>query len=242
MSRKQPAKQQPRDRSRLTIVLCVAAVVIVALVAASQLSSRAATTSPPASSPKPSGALSGIPQNGIALGSPNAPVTLVVYADPQCPYCAEWERNALSPLIARYVRSGKLRIEYRGIAILGPDSVKALRYFQAAALQNHMWDVLTASYAAQGAENSGWITPAFYRSIAGRVSGLDVSRMFSDANSAGVTKSLSDIADEAGRDGVRGTPTFLVGPTGGTLKAVGVDALTAQALEPAIDQALAAGS
>jgi protein-disulfide isomerase len=223
------------------ITVLIAAMALAAiLIAASLAGSRGGGGSvPPPSSIPSSGWLAGIPQQGVALGRPDAPATLVVYADPQCPYCAEWERTALRPLVDRYVREGKLRIEYRGIAIVGPNSVQGLRYFAAASEQNRMWNVLTASYAAQGAENSGWITPALFRAIGAKVPGLDISRMLSDAGSSAVTQQMQATAQQAAGDGVSSTPSFLVGRTGGDLRAVSVDALTAQALEPAINQALA---
>ena len=64
--------------------------------------------------------LAGIPQDGNVLGRPDAPVTLVEYADLQCPYCAEWSRRALPPLVTDYVKAGKLRIEFRGPEGLRP--------------------------------------------------------------------------------------------------------------------------
>lgn len=240
-ARRRPAPPPPSAGAnrRLTVVLIAAGALAAILIVASMAGSRGGGSTPPPSSIASSGWLSGIPQQGIGLGRPDAPVTLVVYADPQCPYCAEWERTALRPLVDKYVRTGKMRIEYRGIPIVGPESVQGLRYFAAAAAQNRMWNVLTASYAAQGAENSGWITPALFRAIGANVPGLDVSRMLSDAGSATVTQQLQATQQQATQDGVHGTPSFLVGRTGGNLRAVSVDTLTADALEPAINQALA---
>ena len=71
--------------------------------------------------------LDGIPQDGIALGEPDAPVTLVEYADLQCPFCAEWALQTFPELVADYVRDGRLRIEFRGLTFIGPESEDALR-------------------------------------------------------------------------------------------------------------------
>src|ERR1041385_1057415 len=55
----------------------------------------------------------GIPQNGNTLGSPSAPVTMQYFGDLECPICRQFTEGALKPLIERYVRTGKLKIEYR---------------------------------------------------------------------------------------------------------------------------------
>ena len=65
----------------------------------------------------------GIPQHGNVLGSPKAPVTLVEYADLQCPYCAYWSRSTFPVLVRDYVRPGRVKLVFRGLAFLGPDSV-----------------------------------------------------------------------------------------------------------------------
>ena len=61
-------------------------------------------------------ALKGIPQSGLALGSPKAPVTIVEFADLQCPFCAEYHRNVFPSILDRYVRTGKVRLELRLLA------------------------------------------------------------------------------------------------------------------------------
>src|SRR4051812_47968324 len=63
----------------------------------------------------------GIRQSGYALGSPNAPVTVVEFADMQCPFCAEFDREVLPTVLQRYVRTGKVRVELRTMAFLGED-------------------------------------------------------------------------------------------------------------------------
>ena len=65
----------------------------------------------------------GIPQDGVALGDPDAPITLVEFADLQCPFCAEWAIEALPVYVEDYVRTGQMRIEFRPLTFIGNDSV-----------------------------------------------------------------------------------------------------------------------
>ena len=118
------------------------------------------TTSPaPITGPAAIAALfAGIPQHGDTLGNPSAPVTMVVFEDPQCPFCDEWSLDTLPTVLDQFVRTGKVKLVYRGILIIGPNSVAGLRAIVAAGRQNKLWNMNEALYANQGKENSGWIT------------------------------------------------------------------------------------
>jgi protein-disulfide isomerase len=158
--------------------------------------------------------LAGIPQDGEVLGAPDAPVTLVVFADPQCPACAAFAVNTLPELIERYVRPGDLRIQYRGVAIIGPDSATGLRAAYAAGLQDKLWNFSDLTYLNQGGENSGWLDDEFIRAAAGSIPALDVARVLEDRESAQVERTLEDAQADAQAIGLSGTPTFQVGRTG----------------------------
>lgn len=160
--------------------------------------------------------LSGIPQKGIELGSPNAKVTLIEFSDPQCPYCGDWARTRFPSLVQSYVRTGKLRIEYRGLAFVGPDSTRLLRLAQAASLQNKLWNVVELEFENQGTENSGYATDPFMRGIAQAVPGLDANKALATWNTSAVAPMINATQALAtarlGND--ISTPTFLIGLTG----------------------------
>jgi protein-disulfide isomerase len=229
-------------RLRLAAVLCAAAVLAGALVAASVIGARDEGTAPapaaaPASESEPS-LFAGIEQQGAALGSPDAPVTLVEYADLQCPYCARWALDALPTLVDDYVRAGKLRIVFHGLAFLGPDSDKALRTAVAAGRTNHFWDIVHGLYANQGAENAGWVTDDLVTAIAGGIPGLDGEALLTARWDDSVEPDLKRFAAAAKAAGINGTPSFQLGPTGGRLERVEVESLGPEGIVPAIDAAL----
>jgi protein-disulfide isomerase len=232
------------DMGRRTLVLgslAVAAVTAGALVVVFSLRSGAAA-SPPATLTgvaKVASMLRGVPQHGTTLGSPSAPVTLMEFADPQCPYCGMWERDALPAIVARYVRPGKVRIEFEGMAFLGAGSETALRTALAASGQNRFWNVLALLYENQGVENTGWVTDSLLRTIGGAVPGLDTERMLADRNSTGVDDAVARASSMVELMNVNETPSFAVGPTGGQLSLVSVPSLDAAGIEPALDAALA---
>jgi protein-disulfide isomerase len=181
--------------------------------------------------------LSGIAQHGIVLGSPRAAVTLVEFADLQCPCCGQFARDAMPTIVRDYVRTGKVRIVFQGLAFLGVDSDTALRAVLAAARQNHGWDVLDGLFQRQGGENTGWVTDALVREVAAGVRGLDLGRMQGDA--AGVDAAIAAARRSAEQAHVESTPSFLVGRTGRPLRRLAMAELSADAVRPALDELLA---
>jgi len=222
-----------RRFTRLGAVLGAAAVVVVILVAVSSSGGGStASTSSSASSSAVAGTqasrslLNGIPQKGLTLGNANAPVRVLEFADLQCPFCRDYSLGVMPGLVQKYVRTGKVRMEFHALAFIGPDSVRAARVAEAAGQQNKLWNVADLAYHNQGAENSGWATDGKLRSIAAAVPGLDVKQVFAARNSAAVTAQLKAASDLATRSGVNETPTFLVG-RGSSLKAVDAAGLPA---------------
>jgi protein-disulfide isomerase len=237
-----PLRRKAERRSPRTIAVAFggAALVALALIAASLAGGRSAEAEPaarPSGATEPTVLFRDVPQDGLALGRADAPVTLVEYADLQCPYCAAWARDVLPAIVDDYVRAGKVRLVFRGLAFLGPDSVKALRAALAAGEQDRLWDVVHDLYASQEAENSGWVTDELLRNL--EHTGVDSDRMLARTASPAVERELSAAASAAERAGVPGTPSFQAGRTGGALRPLRVTSMDAAAFRLALDALLA---
>jgi len=216
----------------------VAALIAAGLIGASLVSAKAdSKPASPHSSTEAASILAGIPQHGNVLGRQNAPVTLVEFADLQCPYCATWSNTAFPQIVRDYVRPGKVRIVFAGVAFLGPDSERGLRFAFAAGNQGKLWDTTHMLYAQQGAENSGWLSDNVLREPGTTIPGLDAERALRESST--VDRQLAEARGLADRAGVRGTPSFAAGPTNGKLVPVAVSSLDANALRPTLDSYLA---
>ena len=103
----------------------------------------------------------GIPQSGNVLGYPNAPVTLQYFGDLECPICREFTLGALPKVIQKYVRTGKVKIEYNSLET-ATDEQETFRTQQVAAYaagkQNLAWYFIELFYHEQGQEESGYVT------------------------------------------------------------------------------------
>jgi len=209
--------------------LCVVRLAFASLVAA-------AAAAVPAASAGDGSLLHGVPQHGAWLGRPSAPVVLVEYVDLQCPYCAEFSKRTLPPLIRGYVRTGKVRILFRGMAFLGPDSVEALRWTFGAAAQNKLWNVLELLFRRQGRENSGWVTSRLLIEVARAVPGLDVARLTRDAKHTDFL--IAAAAAAAKTANVPGTPYFQVGRSLSSLAPLRLESFDADDISARIDKLL----
>ncbi len=178
----------------------------------------------------------GIPQRGMELGDPRAPVTLIEFGDLQCPFCADFSNQVLPTIVEQYVRDGRMRVVFRDVAFLGTDSIRAAQMAGAAAMQDRGWGFVHLFYTNQGEENTGYVTDEFLREIGGGVEGLDVDRAMEDRGSGDVQRQLDEARAEWTAYGFTGTPSFAVGRTGErTLEPLEVSELTPDAFTERLD-------
>jgi protein-disulfide isomerase len=157
--------------------------------------------------------LQGIPQKGVVLGKPNAPVTVIEFADLKCPFCRDYTINVQPEIVARYVRTGKVKMIWRNLAFVGndpKDTQTAALAASAAGLQNKLWDFTDVFYRNQGDESVTYVTDDFLKKIGAGVPGLDVNKMLADRANPTVQQQLAEAQSQASTMGVDSTPTFFV--------------------------------
>jgi protein-disulfide isomerase len=231
-------REEPRHHrfSPLVLALGGAACLAAALIAASIVGSRSSGAAPAATAAAPTARnalFAGIPQEGTVLGDPAAPLTLVEYADLQCVYCAVWSRDVLPAVVEKYVRTGAVRLEFRGLAFLGPESDKALRAALAAGEHDRLWDALHALFERQGGENSGWVSDELLREL--EPLGVDIE----GTTSPWVERQLASAAASARMAGVPGTPYFQTRRAGEPAQRLSVDYLQPASFTAELDRRLA---
>jgi protein-disulfide isomerase len=156
--------------------------------------------------------LAGIPQHGLTLGNPNAPVTIVEFIDIQCPFCAAHQIDEQPAVVDAVVRNGQAKITVQPLAFLGPDSGAGRNVLLRLANKNKAWDFLSLAFWNQKAENSGYITDAWLRKITAPIGGLtagDLSRRREAALVPAIER--ADALSTALMGKGDGTPFFVVG-------------------------------
>lgn len=97
------------------------------------------------------------PEGGVLVGDPGARQAMVLFEDPQCPYCRQFE-ELNGPVIAAALQAGQLAVEYRMRCFLGPESVRADNALALAAEAGRFDELRRAVFAAQPPEGTGGFT------------------------------------------------------------------------------------
>lgn len=185
----------------------------------------------------------GIPQKGLVLGDPKAPVTMEMFIDVQCPVCDDYEVNHLSTVVQKYIRPGKVQLHLQPWAFLGTQSFSGRLGLIAAAAQNRGYQYAKVLYDNQGQEETGWLTGQMMANIAASTTGLNLQQWQTATNSSEAKSVASAVDKVATKKKVGGTPTIFVGCTGGNLKAaMPAGSYAPQDVEPALNAAVAACS
>ena len=184
-------------------------VLLVAFVAAGQLGKKATTAFIDPLTDYPAALI-----DGAAIGSKNAPVTLEVYEDFQCPVCARYALTVEPELVTKYVIPGTLRIVHHDIAILGnrtPDDESKIAAVGASCAtdQGRYWDYSHWVYANQAGENAGGFGREQIAAIA-EAAGVDVAGFPACLDDSARVIAVAQTTGDAGTRGINQTPTMAI--------------------------------
>jgi protein-disulfide isomerase len=128
-------------------------------------------------------------------------VTLVEFFDYRCGYC----RSMVPGLRELMARDKRLRVVFKEIPILSPESTMAAKAALAADRQGRYLDMHFALMAAKDLNRESLLATA--RSL-----GLDVARLGSDMDDPAIAAQIDANLKLAENLGITGTPAFVVGP------------------------------
>jgi protein-disulfide isomerase len=220
----QPVVARRRSRAPLVGAVAVAIALVLGgagtfgLLAATGHLAAGATPSPeptPEPTPTPTVAPAMVIESG-SVGLSNAPVTIEIWADYQCPYC-KLEIGAYSSTILReFVQPGRAKLVYRDFAFLGRESIDAAVAAHCAGRQGgeEFWRYHDVLFVAQQGENQGTFARENLVALS-RIAGLDATAFTACLDDPAVKAEVTDSTAEGGTLGITSTPTTrIIGPGG----------------------------
>lgn len=206
-------RESPTDSRRLIVVLPL--LVIAAILAVTAVAGFGAGGGPTRKQidQQVTALLAGIPQRGPTLGSPDAPVTLQMFADLECPTVKRFVESYLPSILSDWVRTGTVKLEYRS---LKTDTVEESLFFsqeeaaRAAGRQNRMWNFALTFVRQQGQHFTGYANDAFLVHIASQVPELSMGRWNRDRRDVSLFKPIALSVHSAHAQGLYYTPSFVM--------------------------------
>jgi protein-disulfide isomerase len=154
-----------------------------------------------------------IPANGRTLGNANAPHTLDLYEDFQCPICSDFTRDSEPQMLIDYVKTGQVKIVYHDYLVIDgktPGSTESLDAANAALCANdqgQFWLMHDWLFANQYGENSSAYTKDRLKAI-GKAAGIKDLNKFNSCVDGG--NHNDEIKTATIPSGVTGTPTLIM--------------------------------
>lgn len=145
-----------------------------------------------------------IPVASSAVRGPkDAPVTITMFSDFQCPFCAQ-STPIVEEVLKAYPKDVNFVMKQFPLRQIHPNADPAARAALAAGKQGKFWEMHDELY-----KNGRNLTPETIKGIAEKI-GLDMKKFEADQNSDEIKKEVdADLALGAKSD-VRGTPSFFI--------------------------------
>ncbi|MBW8773336.1 MAG: thioredoxin domain-containing protein [Gemmatimonadetes bacterium] len=149
--------------------------------------------------------------HGYVIGSDTAPVSIVEYADFECPYCSDFENVQWPEIYDKLVATGKVRWIYRDYPIDGAHRYARLAMHAAACAddQGKFWPMKSRLFAYQSQWSFGGGQYGKFRDYIREI-GADPGQWDTCMQSAKHAGRIQASSEEGSRLGVNSTPTFLI--------------------------------
>lgn len=145
---------------------------------------------------------------GRVWGQAQAPVTIELFSDFQCPVCARADAM-LHRLAPQYIDTGKAKVIYRHFAFIGPESHWAAQAVECAGEQQRFWDYTRYLFTHQAGENVGAFAVNNLKGFAAQM-GLETTAFQTCLDSNRHAAIVQQDTQEGRGRGVQATPTFFV--------------------------------
>jgi len=145
---------------------------------------------------------------GRVLGQTDAPITIDLYSDFQCPICRRAEA-LIRQIAPQYVDTGKVRVIYHNFAFIGAESEWAAQAAEGANDQGKFWEYASLLFSHQTGENVGAFAKGNLKQFASDLQ-LDTAAFNACFDSGKHTALIQQEVGEAQALGVRATPSFYI--------------------------------
>jgi hypothetical protein len=142
------------------------------------------------------------PEGGVLVGSEGARRRLVIFEDPQCPYCRQFEDSS-GDLLRREIAAGAVSVEYRIRSFLGIESVRAANALAIAAGAGRFDELRREMFANQPPEHSDGFSTADLLELGSRagLTGPDYASAVREGRYEHWVRQIDGIFEEQDHDG-----------------------------------------
>ena len=144
------------------------------------------------------------------LGSADAPVTIVEFSDFQCPYCKRFHDEVFAQLKRQYIDKGLVRFVHKDLPLPFHEQARpAAIAARCSAEQGDYWTTYEALFSKQhcleclGADGIA------------SAAGVNRTKLLRCQKEGRAEKTVTANLSEAELQGIRATPTFVIGPSQG---------------------------
>ncbi len=146
------------------------------------------------------------------LGPVDAPVTIAIFEDFNCPACRFFEETIFPQIERDYIRTGQAQLYFFNYQFLGPNSITAGLASLCAHDQNEaaFWEYKTMIYRVQEPNNQNWANPQRLQELASNIGDLDAVALRQCIDDRRFEERLTQNRNIGTAAGVQGTPSVFV--------------------------------